>query len=141
MAKVNMNYKFKTFEGETIPRDTGKTRKVMKGGKETKEVLTEDTVLKRVCIDALLNPEIEISPDGNPRPVEVEGPKKFERYGLASRIYDANGIMELQSEEITLLKDLIGKGYGPIIVHPAWDALEGKIGLEAKKIIPAGKKN
>ena len=139
MAKVNMSYKFKTFEGEAIPRNTGKTRKVMKDGRETEEILTEDTKLKHVCIDALLNPEVEIGPDGKPRPVEVEGSKKFERYVLASKIYDVNGIMDLESDEITELKNLIGRAYGPLIVHPAWEALESRIGLEAKKIIPKEK--
>ena len=141
MGKVNMNYKFETIEGEAIPRETGKTRKVKKDGKEIDEVLTEDTRLKHICISVLMNPEVEMGPDGKPRAVEIDGNKKFDRFHLASKIYNANGIIELDSkEEITPLKDLIGSRYGPLIVGQAWDALEGKRGLEVKKTIPNNKK-
>ena len=135
MAKVNMNYKPRTFEGESIPRDTGKTKKVVINGQEIEKPITEDYTLKSICIDVLFSPEM--TPDG--RPVQVDGIKKFERWELASKIYNANGIIELKSEEVTQLKDLIGKGYGPIIVGQAWEALEGKRGLEAKETIPSKK--
>ena len=141
MGKVNMNYKFETFEGKAISRETGETRKVKKGDEEVEEAVTEPTRLKHICISALMNPEIEMGPDLKPRAVQIDGNQKFDRWHLASKIYNANGIVELDSkEEITPLKDLIGKGYGPIIVGQAWDALEGKLGMEVKETIPGNKK-
>ena len=136
MAKVNMSYKFRALNGKPISRDTGETRKIMKDGKQVEEPITTDLDLKHICVDALFNPELGV--DG--RPVQVEGQEKFDRYYLASRLYSSNGIVELKSEQITLLKDLIGKGYGPIIIGQAWEALEGKRGLKAKETIPDGKK-
>lgn len=139
MAKVNMNYKFRTLEGETVPRDTGKTRKVIKDKKEIKEAITEDSKLKHVCIDALLNPETEIGPDLKPRAVEIDGNKKFDRWDLASKIHSSNGILDISSDEKAQLKTLVGKRYGPLVVGQAWKALEGKIGLEPEKKIPSNK--
>lgn len=135
MPKVNMAYKFRTLEGKAIPRDTGKTKKVKKGDKEVKEPIYEDLKLKHICIDALLNPEV----DEKGNPVNVVGTKKFDRWELAAKIHNSNGIIELSSDDKDLLKDLIGKGYSPIIVGQAWEALEGKRGLEAKETIPKKK--
>lgn len=135
MAKINMNYKFLNFQGNSFPYPTGKTKKSTKAGKQIEEEIMEDMRLKHICIDALLNPEP--TPDG--RPINVEGSKKFERWELASKIYTANGIIELKSEEIAQLKELIGKAYGPIIVGQAWEALEGKRGVEPKGKIPKNK--
>lgn len=133
MAKINMDYEFKTFDGESVPRDSGKTKKVKKGNEEIEEAVLEDTTLKHVCMDALLNPEVELGPDGKPRPVDISGQKKFDRWALATKINNANGVINLKSEEITLLKNLIGKGFGPIVVGPAWDVLEGKGTASPKK--------
>lgn len=45
------------------------------------------------------------------------------------------GVVELSAEDITLLKDRIGKLYGPIVVIRLYDLLEGK--QAAEKRIPA----
>ena len=49
--------------------------------------------------------------------------EKFKRGELAARIHAATSLC-LKSEEITLLKKLIGKAYGPLIVFRAWPLLD-----------------
>jgi len=44
---------------------------------------------------------------------------------LATRIYANPEELDLTIEEIAKIKQLIGKGYGPLIVGQAWDMLEG----------------
>jgi hypothetical protein len=50
------------------------------------------------------------------------GQQKFDRWKLASKIEAGDG--NLSVEEIKLLKDLIGKSYGPPVVGPAWKLLD-----------------
>jgi len=107
MAKINMAYKFKTLDG-----------KIIQGDDKGKEKFS----LKDACVDSLLNPEM--TPEG--RPVQIKGEDKLKRYLLAQKIHASNGMIEIQSEEIALIKDLIGKSYAPLIVGQAWEALEGK---------------
>ena len=54
---------------------------------------------------------------------QISGEEKFKRYQFAERISSAGG-QEVSAEEVALLKRLIGKGYPPIIVGPAFLALE-----------------
>lgn len=53
----------------------------------------------------------------------LTGDEKFRRYQLAERI-DAGGVQDVSAEEVALLKKLIGKAYGPMLVGPAFKALE-----------------
>lgn len=53
----------------------------------------------------------------------LSGEEKFRRYQLAERI-TAAGVQEVSAEEVALIKRLIGKAYGPILVGPAYIALE-----------------
>lgn len=52
-----------------------------------------------------------------------DGATRFKRGELAHRIYKANNI-ELTVEEIALIKDRIGKAYGPLVVYAAWPLLD-----------------
>jgi hypothetical protein len=54
---------------------------------------------------------------------QTSGEEKFKRYQLAERISTA-GAQEVSVEEVALIKRLIGKGYPPMVVGPAWLALE-----------------
>jgi len=57
----------------------------------------------------------------------LDGEQKYQRYRLVSRMAKAmanGGAVDLTAEEIALLKKLIGKGYGPGVVGPAFEALE-----------------
>jgi hypothetical protein len=57
---------------------------------------------------------------------KLEGQEKYRRGALASRIYGAKEPIALDVDEVKLVKDLIGKVYGPRIVKEAWDLLDPK---------------
>lgn len=56
---------------------------------------------------------------------QISGEDKAKRGLLAMRLY-ANPDIDLTIEEVALIKKLIGKAYGPIVVAQAWGMLEGK---------------
>lgn len=97
-TKVNLTEQFMTLKGEPIiERD--------QEGNETA------VTLKHVCVHALLAQSQE-----TPQ-------QKFENYRLASRIQDADEI-ELGADDITKLKQLIGKLFPPLYVGNAWLLLD-----------------
>ena len=55
---------------------------------------------------------------------KLEGKEKYRRGALASRIYGAKEAIALDVDDLKLVKDLIGKIYGPRIVKEAWDLLD-----------------
>ncbi|MHB8071516.1 MAG: hypothetical protein ACYDHF_06155 [Candidatus Cryosericum sp.] len=57
----------------------------------------------------------------------LSGEEKVKRFDLATAIYAATAPIDLPSELIALIKKLVAKGYGPLIVGQAWKMLEGKI--------------
>jgi len=56
----------------------------------------------------------------------LSGEEKLKRWELASKIKINPDPVELKVEEIALLKKLIGKAYGALIVGQAWKVLEGE---------------
>ena len=78
----------------------------------------KDLTLKSISVEALLatfDDERSLS-----------GEEKAKRYLLATRIY-ANDELDLTVEEVAKIKQLIGKGYGALVVGQAWEMLEGKV--------------
>ncbi|KKN85538.1 hypothetical protein LCGC14_0278610 [marine sediment metagenome] len=59
------------------------------------------------------------------------GEKKYEHYCLATKVA-GGGEVTLKSEEITMIKEVIGKYMYPIVVGQAWDLLEGKASAQKK---------
>ena len=58
----------------------------------------------------------------------LSGEDKVKRWELAMRIKKLpSGAADLTAEEVALIKSLIAKAYGPIIVGQAWAMLEGKL--------------
>lgn len=53
----------------------------------------------------------------------LSGEEKFRRYQIAERVSAAD-VQEVSAEEVSLIKRLIGKGYPPMLVGPAYVALE-----------------
>jgi hypothetical protein len=49
---------------------------------------------------------------------------KFKRGALAMQIYNATEPFTLKSEDITMLKGVIGKAYSPLIVYKAYQLLD-----------------
>jgi len=56
----------------------------------------------------------------------LSGEEKMKRYELATKIKTAPDPVDLKVEEVALLKKLIGKAYGALIVGQAWKVLEGE---------------
>jgi hypothetical protein len=58
---------------------------------------------------------------------QLTGQEKYDRYSLLGRItsdVNKNKLTTVSAEEVALIKKLIGKGYGPAVVGPAYDAME-----------------
>lgn len=53
-----------------------------------------------------------------------DGEEKFKRYQLAVRIA-ADDVVDMTPEQSAKLKALIGKGFGPVVVGPAYTHLNG----------------
>ena len=96
--KIDFNKKFTNFNGD-----------VLKDSQSQKELS-----LKDVCVEALMVVD---------QKEEIGGEEKVKRYNLALDIY--NGKKEnLSSEEIVLLKELIGRYFSTIVVGQALKMLE-----------------
>jgi len=83
-------------------------------------------ILKDICITALLTPN-----------QQEDEKKKWDKYELYKKLRegvkegeDIN--VELKSEEITLLKQAVGKTQTPLIMGQCWEFLEG--GLPQKTL-------
>lgn len=96
---INVDQKLKNFNGSSIKDEEGK-----------------EITLKNVCINVLL---MHIPKE------EINGEEKFKRFKLAHRL-DAGESIDLNSSDISLLKDLITKVYSPLIVGQAYLMLENK---------------
>lgn len=64
----------------------------------------------------------------------LDGEKKLERWKLAMKIH-LGGEVDLTTDEIVLVKRLVGKLYGPSVVGPVWTALEA----DKPKAVPESK--
>lgn len=99
--QVLLGSQLKTLEGEMLPDLQG-----------------NPAVLRGVCIEALM---AQFEDERN-----LSGEEKLKRFELALKIKQAVDPAEFTAEEIALMKKLIGKGYGPLIVGQTWKMLEGK---------------
>lgn len=77
---------------------------------------TDHATLGYVCTEALM------ATYRNEEQLSAE--KKVGRYKLAQKIV-GEGEIELSVEEVALLKELVGKAFGPSVVGPAYELLEG----------------
>lgn len=75
----------------------------------------KDLTLGDACVGALETPLDADRPD--------TGEVKFKRDQLARKIYGAKGA-ELHPEDLALIKERIGKVYGPLVVGAAWPLLD-----------------
>ena len=83
-------------------------------GEEEKAVMAPVTLL-RICKRALMATFEDEK--------KLDGVEKLKRWTLAQKINGGN--TEVESEDVTMLKTLIGKGWGPGVVGPAYTILEG----------------
>lgn len=76
----------------------------------------KELTLKTVCVNALLS----LHNDEH----NLRGEEKVTRYELAKKIYESKTPINVSSESIVLLKQLVAKSYGPLIVGQIWNMLE-----------------
>lgn len=74
----------------------------------------EPVIVRTVIINALMTPDQKDT-----------GVQKVEKYSLAMDIQKQDEI-ELTPEQVVLLKETIGKPYGPVVVGPVSMLLDGK---------------
>ena len=86
--------------------------------KDDKGIEVEDGSLKTLLVNALFS---NLKGDET-----LDGKKKYEMYTLSKKISEAEEEVELSAEEITLLKDRVGKAYVVLFMGQIWDMLEGK---------------
>jgi len=98
MAKINFDVVLKNLEGKPLKDGDGK-----------------DLTMARACRNAL-----------HVMDEKATGDEKYKNYVLALKVGDG-GDVDLKSEEITRIKDYIGKNMYPIVVGPVWDFLEGLV--------------
>jgi len=73
--------------------------------------------LKKIAVDALM----AVTDDDK----SITGEEKVSRYTLARKI-SANPDRSMKVEDVALIKKLIAKIYGPVVVGPAWAILDGE---------------
>jgi hypothetical protein len=71
--------------------------------------------LGEVVANALVNQFKDETPTGQ---------EKVKRWALALRIHNAKGDVELTADDVKLIKDLVAKAYGPIVVGQVWSILD-----------------
>jgi len=98
--KINTDFVFENLKGASI-----------KNQMDPKKDLT----LSDVCVQSLLASE-----DG-----DRDGKTKLARYDLVLKIKDG-GEVSLESSDITLIKDLVGKYFSVLVVGQAYKVLEGE---------------
>lgn len=100
MAKINVKQELFSLDGKALVAESGTT-----------------LTLRSACVNSLMamyDSERDLS-----------GEAKLKRYLLATKIHTEEE-PDLSSEEISMLKELIGKAYGVAVVGPAFLILEGK---------------
>ena len=94
--KINFNVVLKNLKGESL-KDKDK-----------------DLTLKDVSANALL---------GNYKE-EIDGNEKLKRFLLATKIYESNGEIELENDDIKLVTDMIAKGFSTLVTARALQILD-----------------
>lgn len=99
--KVNFSIEIEDLDGIPIPKsDTDKT----------------NATVGSCCVNALM---IVFKDEQN-----LSGEEKVKRLNLAQKIH-GKPEAEVTAEEIVLIKKLVGKAYGPLIVGRVYEVLEG----------------
>lgn len=112
--KIDFEQKILQLNGEGIKTETGESFTLRNACVVSLDAMTED--IKRLSAD-----------------------DKYLRGNLAARIYRTKEPINLKAEEISVLKDVVGKIYGPHIVHEAWNLLDPpeESGDGTKEIAPS----
>ena len=116
--KIDFNYKFVNLDGTVIPERPPEMEEV--NGKQV-EKKSPPFTLRTACVNVLVMREMEKRGE---RAKELTGNEKVKRYELAKKIFKSTGLVDLEAEQVTLLKELIGNIYPPITVGQAFEILD-----------------
>lgn len=103
--KIDMTKAIKNLEGDNLNNPESKLKE------------KEPLMMRIVCVNSLLT---QTQDDKN-----IDGNEKAKRFELAMRIYTEKEI-DLNVDELKLIKDLIGKIYPPLVVGRAYQILDPK---------------
>jgi len=84
--------------------------------------LAKPPTLGSICESALLS-QFADERDATGKET-IEAREKYERWKLAAKINAATKDLALTAEELALVKKLVGKAYGPLIVGQVWTMLD-----------------
>lgn len=122
--RYNFNVDLYTLRGKPIlPRELGIP--------DTDDQMVPATAGEAV-VQALIG-AVEIErrdPSGRPIPKQLEEKEKWERFRLAERLQhalDEESEIELDAEEITLIKHMAGVAYPPEVMGPVWRVFDAPI--------------
>jgi hypothetical protein len=104
---IDVSQKITTLDGTTIPASDGVSGEL------------RPTVLKDILVKAMIEPS-----QGEAQ--TMKGEVKFQRYMLAQKIYQSEGVVDFEIEDLALLRESVGKLFGPLVVGQVWSMLEGK---------------
>ena len=97
--KVKVNQVLKTIDGQTMKDNDGKGNAI-------------DATVKLAIVNAILSP------------VDKEiGVDKVKKYELAKKVFNADEV-DLNEDEIKLIKECVGKGFAPIVVGQIYELLK-----------------
>lgn len=114
--KIDFSQKIKTLAGEELPSGPDTVDPKDKKKKIKAPALT----LKLICCNALQG----MFKDKDGKDIIIDGIEKLKRYRFADRIYGSKEPISLDSEEISLMKDLVSKSYSVLVSGQAWEMLE-----------------
>lgn len=81
-----------------------------------------DFTIRDACVNALLS---DRPASGRPDEPKIDGKEKVRRFRLAQKIYGCKEPINLESDDIVLLKNKIAEVYPTLTTARAWEILEG----------------
>ncbi|MCK7508935.1 MAG: hypothetical protein MZV70_36170 [Desulfobacterales bacterium] len=97
--KIDFSQKILTLSGEPMKTEQGEDFSLRNAAVVALDAMTEDVK-------------------------KLDAKDKYHRGALATRIYGAKEPIKVDVADVALLKEIIGKIYGPHIVHEAWNLLD-----------------
>lgn len=97
MTGKNLDLPIVDINGKPLPKDTG-----------------GETLVKDIAVSALFGQYADEQ--------ALSGDEKFRRFKLAMTVNDG-GSQDLSPEDVVLIKKLVGKAYGPLIVGQVYNVL------------------
>lgn len=104
---INVSQKITTLDGQSIPANDGVSGEL------------RPTILKDILVKAMMEPT-------QAETQTMKGEVKFKRYMLAQKIYQGEGVVDVEIEDLALLRESVGKLFNPLVVGQVWKMLEGK---------------